>query len=89
MPCDCENVDKELIIKFICDEIEDLEDVNKWGTYLESIPDKYKKASIRWSLTKTNTRIWFARVLKNMPKDQLIEWAHVEHFCIDQLSATC
>jgi hypothetical protein len=89
MSCDCENIDKELIIKFICDDIEDLDDTNKWETYLEHVPNKYKKASIRWSLTKTNTRIWLARVLKNMQKNELISWAHDECFCMDQFTSSC
>jgi hypothetical protein len=81
MSCKCE---KTSIIKSICDEIEDLDLDNKWNTYLDYIPDEYKKASIRWSLTKTNSRIWFARVLQNMENIVLIEWAKGECFCIDQ-----
>ena len=89
MPCKCNNTDSKTIIDFICDDIEDLDTENKWETYLERVPDKYKTASIRWSLTKTNTRIWFARVLQNMPKNELVTWAHDECFCIDQMSDTC
>ena len=84
MTCKCESTDSKTIIKFICDDMEDLDDDKRWDTYLDRLPDKYKTASIRWSLTKTNTRIWFARVLQNMEKEDLIVWAHNECFCMDQ-----
>ena len=79
MACKCE---KTSIIKSICDEIEDLDLDNRWETYLEDIPNEYKTASIRWSLTKTNSRIWFARVLQNMKKKDLLVWASDHCFCV-------
>ena len=89
MSCQCENVDKFTIINFICDEIEDLDLDNKWESYLGFIDERFKTASIRWSLTKPDTRIWFSRVLRNMSKEELIFWGHKECFCIDQMEKTC
>jgi hypothetical protein len=84
MTCKCITAKTDDIIDHICNEIEDLDIDNPWMTYLNQIDDKYKTASIRWSLTKSDTRIWFARVLKNISKGDLIVWAHKESFCLNQ-----
>ena len=70
------------LIKSICDEIEDLEIENPWMTYLNLIDDQHKKASIRWMFTKPDTRVWFARVLKNMTASELETWALRECFVV-------
>ena len=85
MTCDCEIVDKQSIINFICEEIQDLEMDDPWSAYLEFINDRFKTATIAWTFTSTNTRKWFERVLSNMTKEELIFWAHKEMFCIDQV----
>ena len=85
MTCDCEVVDKQSIIKHICDEIQDLEMDDPWSAYLEFIDDRFKNANITWTFTSENTRKWLERVLSNMTKEELIFWAHKEMFCISQL----
>lgn len=89
MSCDCHNVDRDTIISFICDEIENLRMFNPWKEYLKTIDDCYKKASCRWIFTNENSRVWFERVLKNIPIEKLIEWAHREKLCVNQLTYIC
>lgn len=86
MTCDCETVDKQSIINYICDEIQELDMEKPWSTYLEFVDDRFKYANITWTFTLPNTRKWFARVLYNMTKEELIFWAHKEQFCINQLT---
>ena len=81
--CKCKNHRDHLIL-FICNEIEALEMETPWTEYLAKIDDKFKKASVRWTFTKTESKVWFLRVLANMSDDELIEWAHVESICLDQ-----
>ena len=83
--CNCLIYEKEVLIKYIGDEITELDMEKPWETYLGTIPYRFHTASIRWSLTKTYSRIWLERVLKNMTKDELIFWAHSESFCLDQV----
>ena len=83
--CKCLTGKVEDIIRHIGDEIEALEMDDPWETYLGNIPSRFHKASIRWALTRTYSRIWLERVLKNMSKDELIFWAHSESFCLDQV----
>ena len=82
--CNCLIYDKEVLIKYICDEIVELEMDDPWGTYVGLVPMKYHVASVRWSLTKTNSRKWLERIFKNFSKEDLIVWAHRENFCLNQ-----
>ena len=84
MTCACLTSATTNIIKFVCDEIEDLDTENRWTSYLTTLDDKYKTASFRWTFTKTDSRLWFERVLRNMKKADLIGWAHKEQFCMNQ-----